>query len=89
MNAQDIFVDGINHIYVTGNVVRIEMVNLQPHLKTEDGQPVYNVTQRLVMPLDAFVNAFTVQNNIMQQLIQAGVITVTPAAPQAAGEAGN
>ena len=76
---QDIFVDGINNIYVTGNLVRIELANLEPQLKTEDGQPVYNVKQRIVMPLDTFVSAFTLQNNIMQQLIQAGVVNFTPA----------
>ena len=76
---QDIFVDGINNIYVTGNLVRIELANLEPQMKTEDGQPVYNVKQRVVMPLDAFASAFTLQNDIMQQLIQAGVVNFTPA----------
>ena len=76
---QDIFVDGINNIYITGNLVRIELANLEPQMKTEDGQPVYNVKQRVVMPLDAFVSAFTLQNDIMQQLIQAGVVNFTPA----------
>lgn len=86
---QDLFVDGIGNINVTGNIVRIDFVALQPQLKGEKGEPVFANTQRIVMPLEAFVQAISLQQNILQQLIQNGVLQVNaPAATEvaAAGE---
>jgi len=73
---QDIFVDGIGNINVTGNIVRIDLVALQPQLKSENGQPVFTNSQRIVMPLEAFLQGVNLQKNIVQQLIQAGVLQV-------------
>lgn len=89
---QDIFVDGIGNINVTGNIVRIDLVALQPQLKSENGQPVFAPSQRIVMPLDGFLQGINVQQNIIQQLVQAGVLKVNavpnaPAAPVASAEA--
>lgn len=81
---QDLFVDGIGNINVTGNIVRIDFVALQPQLKGEKGEPVFANTQRIVMPLEAFVQAISLQQNILQQLIQNGVLQVN--APAAATE---
>lgn len=81
----EIFADGVGNINVTGNIVRIELVSLQPQLKSENGQPVFAATQRIIMPLDGFVQALSVQQNIVQQLIQAGILTVN-ATPSAATE---
>lgn len=83
---QDIFADGIGNINVTGNIVRIDLVSLQPQLKGEKGEPVFANTQRIVMPLDGFVQALSLQQNILQQLIQNGVLQVT-AAPNVVSEA--
>lgn len=89
---QDIFVDGIGNINVTGNIVRIDLVALQPQMKSENGQPVFATSQRIVMPLDGFLQSMNLQQNIIQQLVQAGVLKVNavqnaPAAPIAANAA--
>lgn len=86
---QDIFVDGIGNINVTGNIVRIELVALQPQLKNENGQPVFTNSQRIVMPLEGFLQGFNLQQNVVQQLIQAGVLqmNVTPNDSVVAAEA--
>lgn len=85
---QDIFVDGIGNINVTKNIVRIDFAALQPQLKSENGQPVFATNQRIVMPLEGFIQGLALQQNIMQQLIQAGVLQVNTApAPVAAAEA--
>lgn len=76
---QDIFVDGIGNINVTGNIVRIDLVALQPQLKSENGQPVVATSQRIVMPLDGFLQGINLQQNIVQQLIQSGVLQVNAA----------
>jgi hypothetical protein len=82
---EDIFVDGIGNINVTGNIVRIDLVALQPQLKSENGQPVFATSQRIVMPLEGFLQSMNLQQNIIQQLVQAGVLKVNavPNAPTA------
>jgi hypothetical protein len=76
---QEIFADTISAIHVTGNMVRIDLMTLQPHLKSDDGQPVFDISRRIIMPLDGFVQAFAVQENIVKQLITSGVLRKTGA----------
>jgi len=75
---QEIFADGISAIHVTGNLVRIDLMTLQPHLKGENGQPVIDVSKRIIMPLEGFVQGLATQENIINQLIEAGVLKQTP-----------
>ena len=71
---REIFADGISAVHVTGNLVRIDLMTVQPQLKSKDGQPVVEVNQRIIMPLDGFVQSLGVQDNIVKQLIEAGVL---------------
>lgn len=67
------YTDGISHIHVTGNLVRFDLITLQPHRKDDNGQPVYEITQRLVMPIEGFIQAFNLQEAIVQNLISKGL----------------
>lgn len=71
---REIFADGISAVHVTGNLVRIDLMTMQPQLKSKDGQPVVEVNQRLIMPLEGFVQSLVVQDNIVKQLIEAGLL---------------
>lgn len=71
---QEIFADAIGGIHITGNFARIDLLTLQPHLKSENGQPVVEISQRVIMPLDGFVQSFKVQEDIMKKLLDAGVL---------------
>lgn len=71
---QEIFVDGISAVHVTGNLVRLDLMTLQPHLKSDNGQPVIEVNKRIIMPLEGFVQALETQQGIVRQLIEAGVL---------------
>ena len=71
---REIFADGISAVHVTGNLVRIDLMTVQPQLKSKDGQPVVEVNQRIIMPLEGFVQSRGVQDNIVKQLIEAGVL---------------
>ncbi|MDR7867655.1 MAG: hypothetical protein RIN56_12625 [Sporomusaceae bacterium] len=75
---QEIFADGISAIHITGNLVRIDLMTVQPHLTSGDGQPVIDVSRRIIMPLEGFVQALSIQEDIVNQLMAAGVITRTP-----------
>ena len=74
----EIFADGISAIHITGNLVRIDLMTVQPHLKSDNGQPVVDVSKRIIMPLEGFVQSLTVQENIINQLMDAGVINKNP-----------
>jgi hypothetical protein len=58
-------------------------MTLQPHLKCDNGQPVVDISKRIIMPFDGFVQSLSVQENIVKQLIEAGVLKQNP--PEAAG----
>lgn len=72
---QEIYADAISAVHVTGSIVRIDLMTLQPQLKSENGQPVVDISRRLIMPLDGFVQSLNVQDNIVKQLLEAGVLT--------------
>ena len=71
---QEIFADAISAVHVTGDLVRINFMTVQPQLKSDNGQPVVEINQRLIMPLDGFVQSFAVQENVIQQLVAAGAL---------------
>lgn len=71
---QEIYADAISGVHVTGNIVRIDLMTVQPHLKSDNGQPVVDINKRIIMPLDGFIQSLTVQENIMKQLIDKGVL---------------
>ena len=73
MNTE-IFADGISAIHVTGNLVRIDLMTVQPHLKSDNGQPVIEVNKRIVMSIEGFVAALATQQDIVKQLIEVGVL---------------
>lgn len=88
-NIPHLYIDGIGHIHLTGGMVRIDLMTLEPHLKAENDQPVYNITQRLVLPVDSFLQAFNLQEAMVQKLIQDGVAQRVPQQEPASSEAVN
>lgn len=73
---KEVFADAISAVHVTGNLVRLDLMTVQPHLKSDNGQPVVEVNQRLIMPLDGFVQSLAVQEDLVKKLIEAGVLKV-------------
>lgn len=74
----NLYIDGIGQIHITDGLVRIDLMALEPHLKAENGQPVFAVTQRLVLSMDNFLQAFNLQEALIQKLVQDGVAKRTP-----------
>lgn len=71
---QELFVDGISAIHVTGSLVRIDCVSIQPQLSSQNGQPVVEINRRIIMPIEGFIEAFGLQQKIVRQLIDAGIV---------------
>lgn len=79
------FFDTLVNVSVTGPLIRLDFAVAQA-AKTEDGQDAVRLSniEQLVMPLDGFVRAFGLQQQIIQQLINNGVLKSADAAAPAA-----
>ena len=77
---KEIFADGIGQIHFAGGMVRFDFVTLQP---TEDGKaPVPQGTIRVIMPPNGFLGAFNSMQQLIDKLLEAGVLQKTQNAKQ-------
>lgn len=87
MSQQDIFADTFNGIAVTGNLIRIDLATLVPESAGGQGQqPRFESRQRLIMPIDGFLRAFALSEDVMKKLMAAGIVTQRGAQPEAAAD---
>lgn len=42
-------------VHITGSPVRIDLMTVQPQMKSDNGQPVIDISKRTIMPLEGFV----------------------------------
>lgn len=70
---RDLFADGIGEITLSGGMVRMDLVTLVGSQK-DDKQPHLEVSQRIVMPPDGFLRSFSAMEDLVKQLVEAGVI---------------
>lgn len=68
---KEIFADGIGQIHFAGGMVRFDFVTLQPK---ENEQPVAEVNERIIMPPQGFLNAFNSMQQLIDKLLEAGVL---------------
>ena len=70
---EEIFADGIGQIHFAGGMVRFDFVTLQPD---EEGKkdPVAVCNERIIMPPQGFLNAFNSMQNLIDKLLDAGVL---------------
>ena len=78
MRSEELFADNIAGIAVTGGVVRMDLMSLSPSEKDEKDQPKPVFRQRIVMPVEGFVQSFALMAQVMQQLEKSGVIKKAP-----------
>ena len=72
-NKKEIFADGIGQIHFAGGMVRFDFVTLQPG---EDGAaPPPVVNERIIMPPQGFLGAFNSMQQLIDKLVEAGVLT--------------
>ncbi|WP_246191271.1 hypothetical protein [Aureimonas leprariae] len=69
-----IYVDGISEITVTGSIVRIDLTNLSATERDENDSPKTVFRQRIVMSVEAFANAAELVQKALAGLVQAGAI---------------
>ena len=72
MEKKEIFADGIGQIHFAGGMVRFDLVTLQP---AEEGKaPVPESHTRLIMPPQGFLAAFNSMQQLIDNLVEAGVL---------------
>ena len=78
MEKKEIFADGIGQIHFAGNMVRFDFVTLQPEADGKAPVPQSNV--RVIMPPQGFLSAFNSMQQLIDKLLEAGVLQNNEAA---------
>ncbi len=71
-DRKEIFADGVGQIHFAGGMVRYDFVTLQPE---ENGKaPVPQSNVRVIMPPQGFLAAFHSMQQLIDKLVEAGVL---------------
>ena len=70
---KEIFADGIVHIHFAGGMVRFDFVTLQPGEEGKAPTPVVN--ELIIMPPQGFLSTFNSMQQLIDKLVEAGVLT--------------
>jgi hypothetical protein len=74
MSSTDIFADGIGEITLSGGMVRMDLVTLKGTQSNANEKPKLEFSQRVIMPPDGFLRSFSAMENLVKQLIEAGLV---------------
>lgn len=75
MKSDDIvFADRILNIAITGTIVRMDLGVMQPS-EDKNKQPMFIQTKTVVVPIEGFVNAYGMMEQVINRLVEAGAIT--------------
>ena len=69
---EEIFADGIGQIHFVGGMVRFDFITLQPGEDGKNPEPRSNL--RIIMPPNGFLSAFTSMQQLIDRLVEAGVV---------------
>ncbi len=76
--SEEVFVDGLSEITVTGSTVRMDLVTMSITERKADGEPKLVFKQRIIMPIDSFMNALDLMDNVGRELVQSGAVKRIP-----------
>lgn len=71
---REVFADGIGEITLSGGMVRMDLVSMVGTQKSQDQPPQLEFKQRVVMPPDGFLRSFSAMENLVKQLVEAGLV---------------
>jgi hypothetical protein len=70
---RELFADGIGEITLVGGMVRMSLVSLVGS-RREGDQPRFETRERIIMPPDGFLRSFSAMEDLVKQLINAGLV---------------
>ncbi|MCC7428812.1 MAG: hypothetical protein IT557_18110 [Alphaproteobacteria bacterium] len=87
--SDEIFVDTVGEVVVTGGVVRIDLMAVDPSKRDAKNRPQHVLRQRIVMPADGFARLAIAMSGTLGQLEKMGLVKrrTGKAAEEAAGNA--
>ncbi len=71
---REIFADGVGEIVLSGGMVRLDLVVLTGSQRDAGDKPRMEVRQRVVMPPDGFLRSFSAMEDLVRQLVEAGLV---------------
>jgi hypothetical protein len=86
-NSREIFADGVGEIVLSGGMVRMDLVVLAGSQREGGEKPRMEVRQRVVMPPDGFLRSFSAMEDLVRQLVEAGLVKPRDGATPTAGAA--
>ncbi len=81
----EIFADGIGEISLSGGMVRMDLVSLVGSQNNESDKPRLEPKGRIIMPPEGFLRSFGAMENLVKQLVDAGLIRPRDGAEIAGG----
>ena len=73
---KETYADGLGQIHFAGNMVRFDFMTLQPG--ADGGAPTPEYSERIIMPPQGFLAAFDSMQQLIDKLVDAGVLTKNP-----------
>ncbi len=70
---RELYADGIGEITLAGGMVRMSLVSLVGS-RREGEQPRFENRERIIMPPDGFLRSFSAMEDLVKQLINAGLV---------------
>ena len=74
-DSREMFADGVGEITLSGGMVRMDLVALAGSQVGENVNPKLEVRQRVVMPPEGFLRSFSAMEDLVKQLVKAGLVT--------------
>jgi len=78
---EQLFADGISEITLVGSTLRIDLVSLSPTERDANNNPRQVLCQRIVMPVEGFASTFNLLEQVMQRLLNDGLVMDQAAVP--------
>lgn len=79
---EEMYADLVSAVHVTGNVVKVDLMTRRPKQDTPDGQPYYELTGRLVMPIGAFLSGHAFQADFIRQISAQPALATQASTPE-------
>lgn len=73
-DESNVFADGIGEITLSGGMVRMDLVTLVGSQNDPENKPRLEFSQRVIMPPDGFLRSFSAMENLVKQLVDAGLV---------------
>ena len=88
----EMYADSIGEITLTGSVLRIDLVTLSATQRDSSNNPIRELRQRIIMPIEGYAGSFDLLKRVFDSLVESGALNrrspgaaATASAPAAPG----